>query len=253
MSNSPGRVDARSPARGGPYRLRLLDGFEMACPAGAIEVAPAAERVIAYLAIHQRPCSRPRVAETLFVDTEHQRAAANLRSILHRIHKRAPGLVRTDGRRLALEGAATVDVRTLDLAIERFLHPSALGTGEPPSLEPLSAELLPGWCDDWVIAERERLRQRFLHALDLVGLFHLRHGRPADAIEAGMRAVAMEPLRESARRLLVEAHLAEGNVAEAIREYEIFRDLLATELGVEPTDLLTSLLPGSLRHRTTAP
>jgi DNA-binding SARP family transcriptional activator len=52
----------------------------------------------------------------------------------------------------------------------------------------------------------------------------------------------VEPLRESAHRALVRVHLAQGNVAEAVRAYESFRALLAADLGVEPTAQMDALV-----------
>jgi DNA-binding SARP family transcriptional activator len=64
-----------------------------------------------------------------------------------------------------------------------------------------------------------------------------------------MAAVRLEPLRESATRVLIEVHLAEDNVVEAIRRLEFFQRSLANELGVEPTEELVDLV----RRRQTAP
>ena len=62
------------------------------------------------------------------------------------------------------------------------------------------------------------------------------------AVQAGLAAVAGEPLRESAHRILIEAYLAEGNVAEAIRQYASYRHTLYDELGVEPSPAMSSLM-----------
>jgi hypothetical protein len=73
--------------------------------------------------------------------------------------------------------------------------------------------------------------------------------------------VSADPLRETANRILVEAHLAEGNLVEARRSYARYRDLIGRELGVEPGHELTSLVrsdrrqpahPGSGRVRPAA-
>jgi DNA-binding SARP family transcriptional activator len=68
-------------------------------------------------------------------------------------------------------------------------------------------------------------------------------------------AVAAEPTRESARTELIKAHLAEGNVDEAIRQFESFRRVLEGELGVEPSRRLVGLFPanGVERTRTVTP
>jgi hypothetical protein len=55
------------------------------------------------------------------------------------------------------------------------------------------------------------------------------HDLFADAVEVAITAVGVEPLRESARRVLIEAHLAEGNFAEARRVYAAYGELLAVE------------------------
>jgi DNA-binding SARP family transcriptional activator len=58
--------------------------------------------------------------------------------------------------------------------------------------------------------------------------------RCAEAVEAAMIAVSADPLRESAQRALIEAHLAEGNWVEGRRSFEAYCDLLDRELGTEP-------------------
>jgi SARP family transcriptional regulator, regulator of embCAB operon len=47
--------------------------------------------------------------------------------------------------------------------------------------------------------------------------------------------VAVRPFRETAWQLLMRAHAAAGNTAEALRAYERCRNLIAEELGVPPS------------------
>ena len=108
----------------------------------------------------------------------------------------------------------------------------------------LSGELLPGWYDDWILFERERFRQLRLRALDTL-CDRLTDARRFDAaLEAGLAAVAGEPLRESSHRAVIRAHLADGNVAEAVRQYRLCRRLLNDHLGLEPSDQTDGLLHG---------
>jgi len=65
--------------------------------------------------------------------------------------------------------------------------------------------------------------------------------RLEEALEVGLAAVAAEPLRESAHRAVVSVHLAEGNTAEAIRQYRLCRRLLKEQLGVEPSPRMHQL------------
>jgi hypothetical protein len=57
-----------------------------------------------------------------------------------------------------------------------------------------------------------------------------------------MMAIGVEPLRESAQRALVQAHLAESNFIEARRDFLAYRNLVRRELGVEPSRELSALV-----------
>ncbi|GAA2015096.1 hypothetical protein GCM10009839_07800 [Catenulispora yoronensis] len=107
-------------------------------------------------------------------------------------------------------------------------------------------ELLPGWYEDWVLLERERLRQRFLHSIEDVARRELRAGNFATALEAVLLALRSEPLRESPHRLMLEIHLAEGNYSEAVHTYHAYRILLCRELGVSPSPGMRRLLEAAM-------
>lgn len=107
-----------------------------------------------------------------------------------------------------------------------------------------SDHLLPDWYDDWVTVERERFRQLRLHALEALAARYVELGRFAEAVEMAQLAVTAEPIRESAHRVLIEAHLPEGNTGEALRQYHLFRELLNEELGLSPSPRIRELLAG---------
>ena len=110
------------------------------------------------------------------------------------------------------------------------------------SLSALGRELLPDWTEDWVLLERERWRQVSLHALENLCRKFVTLQRFGAAIQAGLAAVSLEPLRESAQRALIEAHVAEGNRCEAIRQYRMYESLLKRELDLSPSPQLTLLV-----------
>jgi DNA-binding SARP family transcriptional activator len=186
---------------------------------------------------------RDYVAGMLWLDTPDERAAANLRSMLWRIQKRAPGLVETPGRALRLAQDVHVDLRVAERLARHELAGAADEDGAvDPS--PFAADLLPDWYEDWALLERERFRQLRLRALEALCERRLRAGRLNEALEAGLLSLAGEPLRESAHRALVRVHLADGNLVEALRQYQLCRRLLHEQLGVEPTDQLRELVRG---------
>jgi two-component SAPR family response regulator len=138
-----------------------------------------------------------------------------------------------------------VDVRMM-VAFSRRLRddPSSLAMIDldaVPLIE-LSSDLLPDWYEEWVQDEREGLRQIRLHTLEVIATTLSEAGRHADAIQAAQAAIRLEPLRETAHRTLVEAHIAEGNWSEARRQFQRCRRLLREELGVEPSDSIRRLL-----------
>ncbi|MGH8932083.1 MAG: AfsR/SARP family transcriptional regulator [Egibacteraceae bacterium] len=138
-----------------------------------------------------------------------------------------------------------MDAHEIEATVRRLTDQSAACREEDLDPAPLTEQLLPHWvADDWVLLERERLRQLCLHGLEALCERLLAFGRHAEAVEAGLAAVHGEPLRESAHRMLISAHLAQGNRCEALREYLGYRRLLWDELGIEPSPLITQLVQG---------
>lgn len=87
----------------------------------------------------------------------------------------------------------------------------------------------------WVDLRRERLASILVRALECRTNIYLWNGEHSLAVEAARDAVALEPFRETAYQLLMRAHAAAGNTAEALRVYERCRALIAEELGVSPS------------------
>jgi DNA-binding SARP family transcriptional activator len=106
----------------------------------------------------------------------------------------------------------------------------------------LDVELLPDWYDDFVEVERERLRQLVLYVYEAVAGELGRRGDIARALDLAFRAVAAAPWRESTHRLVMRLHIADGNIAEAVRHYRQLERTLSSELGVRPSAMTTQLI-----------
>jgi DNA-binding SARP family transcriptional activator len=210
-----------------------VDGEEVPLPGSA-------QRLVAFVALHERPVLRPYAAGTLWLDWPETRAAGNLRSALWRIQRHAPELVSADSHMLRLGRCVRVDLREAETLARAELAGDSTGA-EP---ETLALDLLPDWYDDWVLLERERFRQLRLRALESRCDRLTAAGRLDEALEAGLLAVSGEPLRESAHRALVRLHLEEGNAAEALRQFRLCRRLLLEQLGVEPSPRMLELVAG---------
>ena len=236
-------------------RVRLLDGFTLELAGrGSHAVADlprAVQRLVAHLSLSGRP-ERAAIAGQLWPEVTEEHAHGSLRSSLWRVHKVAPGLISASGGTLCIAPDVLVDVHELTEWTRRALDPGADTNGLMVGDLGMPGELLPGWYDEWVLLERERLRQLRMHALEALAVKYAAAGRYGEAVQAAYAAVRAEPLRESAHRTVVRIHLAEGNVAEAVRAYESFRTLLAQEIGAAPTPQMCRLVDTLPGRRTAA-
>lgn len=219
---------------GGPYVV--ANGQRLTVPEGS-------KRLLAFVALNDGRVDRRHASGTLWPFGDDDRAAGNLRSALWRLKGAGIHLLHADKCALQLARGTRIDVQILSDWAGRIIEGNA--TASDVRLIQLSHEavdLLPGWYDDWVIFERERMRQRLLHALEMLSRMLLSRKRCAEAVEVAMTAVSIEPLRESAQASLITAHMAEGNVIEAHRAYTSYAKILDHELGIEPSDALASMM-----------
>lgn len=224
-------------------RLSLLKGFELMCGGTIVPLVLGSQRLLAFLALQDRAAHRAHVAGVLWSDVDESRACGNLRSALWRLRLPGVPLVEIVKDHLQLSPAVIVDVREAG-HVARHLMNGTWSLAAEFDLRPFEGELLPGWYDDWILIERERFRQLCLHALETLCERLAGAGRFGAAVLAGVAAVTEDPLRESAHRALIKAHLAEGNPTEAIRQYRRYGDLLRSELGLEPSVHMRGLAEG---------
>jgi DNA-binding SARP family transcriptional activator len=227
---------------GAEVRLSILDGFDIRVDAATLNLTRACQRLLALLALHDRPLLRTFVAGTLWTDSSEDHASGCLRSTLWRIHRAREGILCSSVSHVWLDPSVRLDVREATTVAHRLLDRAAPYDPAYGVQVLLAVDLLPDWYDEWVVLERERFRQLRLHALEALCERLVAAGRCGEAVQAGLAAVAGEPLRESAHRTLIRAHLADGNRSEALRQYRWYADLLASELGLEPEPELARLV-----------
>jgi DNA-binding SARP family transcriptional activator len=243
LTTAPYHPFAGAPADGRETgrALCLLGGPYIVCHGRRSNVPEGSKRLLAFVALRGR-VDRRLAAGTLWPDGSDARAAGNLRSAVWRLKNAGIDVLDADKYVLSLHPGVVSDVHVLCEWSARLVE------GRPRASDlriltwdPEAADILPGWYDDWVICERERIRQRMLHGLEAVCRELIDRGRAGDAVEAAMNAVRFEPLRESAQRMLIEAHLAEHNHCEARRAFLTYARLTRTELGIEPSEQLSRL------------
>ncbi len=221
------------------WELNLLGSWQLRQGSSPVDVGPRQQRVIAALALFGTR-SRHSLAGLLWPDSAEAKAAGNLRASLFHIAHRLPGVVDSRHDYLSLEPDVEVDFNKI-----RWLVADIRDGG--PAASDLAqllyhADLLPGWYDDWVIFEQERVQQLRLDGLEALALHYLQMGDTACATEAALAATSIEPLRESAQLVLLKCHVQAGNHVSAMQAFHDFRVRLNRELGVRPSSIFASVM-----------
>jgi DNA-binding SARP family transcriptional activator len=231
------------------WSIRLLGGFGLSGPTGRIEVPPAGQRLVAYLAIQGHSVRRSTVAAAIWPDVDEARARANLRSTVCRLGALAP-LVDATAASLSIAPGVVVDVDDLQHQVSAARSGELRPTGPRKGFD---LELLPGWGEEWVELERERVRQLELHLLDDVVTTSVQDGRHGDGVDAALRAIRLDPWRESSHAGLLRALLAGGNRAAALTHFRRFSMQMREELGLSPSrdvlEVVSEILPARPARR----
>lgn len=96
-------------------------------------------------------------------------------------------------------------------------------------------DYLEGIYEDWCAVERERLRERYLSALERLARLHIDRRDLQRAIDLYQRLLAQDPYREVIHRELMRCYYRQGDRASAIRQYQTCARLLREELGLSPS------------------
>jgi DNA-binding SARP family transcriptional activator len=224
-----------------PLRLTLLGGFELVSAAGPL-VFPTrkADAVIAYLALPRgRHHSRDALATLLWGDSEIDQARLNFRQCLFQIRKTlgelADHVLAREGETVALNRAAVaVDVALFERLVNRAT-PEALTRAVALYRGDLLADLsvTEGPFEEWLLAERGRLREQALDAMTRLLAYQRKRGDVEAAIQLAVTLLTLDPLQEGVHRTLMRLYAEQGRHATALKQYQICVDVLARELGTE--------------------
>jgi DNA-binding SARP family transcriptional activator len=205
------------------------------------------------LAAHRgRPFRREALMELLWPEAEPGLSSNHLRVVLHDLRRalepdlrrgQPSAFIASRGDLVYVDPASCwwVDVEelerlagVLDAEVARGRIDEALAAGRAAVALYTGDFLEDEPYDDWCLAERERLRERYLDLL--LRLSGLLAGRAllAEAVDVCRLALAADPLRERTHRLLMELLWQHGDRDAALRQYESCRRMLRDELDVAP-------------------
>jgi DNA-binding SARP family transcriptional activator len=203
--------------------------------------------LLAMLALHAgREVDRDWLTALLWPEGVESKARASLRVSLADL-RRALG---AQANRLAAPTPRTLCLDLDRAAVDALAFDADVAAGDIPSLERAVAlyrgPFLAACTHDWAFQERQPREQAFLGALETLAARAIASG-DADAAERHLRrAVATDPLRESAHRDLMALLADTGRHAAAVQVYRDLRLLLHREINAEP-DRETCALFGKIR------
>jgi DNA-binding SARP family transcriptional activator len=238
--------------------LTLLGGFQARLePGGACRLPTRkAQALLAYLALpsgHAHP--RDKLASLLWGGVSQESARASLRQALFALRT----VLRPVEPPAIVQSADTLalDPRTVEVDVARF--ETLVRQDTPEALERAATlyqgDLLAGLAvdeapfEEWLVSQRERLRELALEALARLLAHHRRHGALEPAVHAAIRLLALDPLQEPVHRALMRLYLGLGRRGAALRQYQHCVDVLRRELGLDPEPETKTLYQEILRHR----
>jgi DNA-binding SARP family transcriptional activator len=238
--------------------LTLLGGFQARRDPGPLLALPTrkSQALLAYLALPLgRAHPRDALAALLWGGLRQESARAGLRQALFFIRKALgdpDGALRHEGDTLALAPAA-VDADTA--MFERLVL-----AGTPDALAQAAAlyrgDLLSGFAldeapfEEWLVRERERLRELAVEALArLLAQQRAGGGKAEDALHTALQLLGLDPLQEPVHRTLMRLYADGGRRGAALRQYQQCVAVLQRELGIEPETETKVLYQEILRRR----
>ena len=236
-------------------RVFLFGGFRMVHDGRAVEVrvTRAVQPLLAYLLLHRhRTHSREKLVNLFWSDCDQDRARSCLRTALYRLRRvlesadippEAYLLTEPTGEvGFDQDSAYWLDVESFEEQAEQVLAKPvhAIEAADAQRLEDAlqlhSGELLEGFYDDWILWERERLQRLYLNSLAYLLHYHKHHGACEQGLECGHKILLHDPLREEIHREMMQLYLEGGQRALAVQQYETCRQVLASELGIQPME-----------------
>lgn len=200
--------------------------------------------LLVYLAVEGGMQPRERLAALLWPESSSSRARATLRNSLHQLRTALPdgGFLHVERDALGFNFEANVLLDVQEVAtVSRQLADGPSIENLQAALEHYRGDFLEGFSlgdapafDDWASIQRERWHRRLDALFDALSEAQFERGRVRAALETTRRWLAHNELNEIAYRRLMRLYAAAGRRAAALQAYETCRELLASELGVEP-------------------
>ena len=246
------RRAARDRAVGGPLRVRALGSATVELGETALTAADwgyAKPRELMFLLVSSPPMTKDQIAAALWPDLSRQQLGNALHTALRELRRALgdPGwVVYANGHyRFDRTRPHECDVTEFEdalLAARRARPAEAALPHLQRAIGAYGGDFLDGMtAGEWALVRRDELRRAFESALLATGRLQTAAGRHQAAAAVFRRAVAHEPLNETAHRELMNSWARLGETARAVRHYEELTELLREQVGVPPAPETTAL------------
>jgi predicted ATPase/DNA-binding SARP family transcriptional activator len=237
----------------GLLQVKLLGKFEVRVNGQPVEIQMrAAQSLLAYLMLNAgTPHRREQLAGLFWPDRIDTKARHNLRQILWRLRKViGEKYLTADDLTVAFDAAADywLDAQVLDRKIEASTSTADLIA----AVSVYGGEPLPGFYDEWVLLERERLQAAFNSKMTVLIDRLIEAQRWDEVMKWGERWITVEHSPEAAYRALIIAYGARGDASQAAAAYQRCEEALRRDLGVEPSLQTRAALKRAKREAATA-
>ncbi len=222
--------------------IRLLGKFEIRLDDQPVEISSRPARLLLAYLVLTRGVQHPRekLAGVLWPDSSEANARKNLRQALWHLRKAiGDAHLLADASSLAFDNESDhwLDIIHLEDTADEDLE---------AEVAVYAGELLPGFYEEWILLERDRLNAAYERKMQLLMDQLVREQRWTEAVEWAERWIAQGHVPEPAYRALLIAHAATGEIPKVEAVFRRCADTLHHQIGVEPSketqDLFQSLI-----------
>jgi predicted ATPase len=232
-------------------QIRLLGQFAVLLDGEPIEISSRpAQSLFAYLLLQgDKAVRREKAAGMLWPDSTDTNARNNLRQAIWRIRRALDEnkeLIQSDSFSIWLDPDATysLDIHVLEQKVDTNTETSTL----QETVVVYEGEFLPGFYDDWILAERQRLEHVYTQKLGFCLERMLAEGRWHDVLDLSESAISLRRSVEPAYRALMTANAQLGDLSAVSDAYQRCLQSLESE-GLEPSSETRSLYQDLLQDK----
>ncbi len=245
-----------------PLQIQILGSFHIIDENGSQPIySPIQQSFLTLLLLHRDASqSRQYLSFCLWPESAEAQAQANLRTLLVRLRRVWPAIDRfIEITSHSIRWKSSADYN-LDVAeFEEVIHQAEFSGSEidlhalrlhlERAVQLYRGDLLPTCYKDWIMPERERLRQLFLQSIRTLAELEEKQNDLGSAIGHIHYLLNLEPLDETTYQWLMRLHAERGDRAGIVRSFETCAAVLKLELNIEPSPATRVMYQDLLRLR----